>query len=445
MLDELRRAGRGGERRSLRAGTRRGRDSRANERQPVPLRRLREHRPRGAPGRRGGAASTRPFTYERPGDPPRRSSSATSTDGATYLAGGTNLVDLMKLGVSRPTCSSTSAASVRRHRRRRRRRAAHRRAGANSDLAGTRRSRAATRVRRRCWRAPPGSCATCATVPGTCCSAPVAATSRTSPSRATSAYRVGLPGTRGRAPRPRDPGCDRRGASPPIRPTWPWPWPCWTLRCTGAHGDGRDHPDRRLLPAARRPAGSRHGSSAGRLITAVELPPLPWALRVALPQGSRPRSFAFGSPRSRRRWSRRRPSATSGWPRRRRAEAVAGPRAEARAARRPATEETFARPADAELSVARPLPGNGLKVPLVRQPVVGTVARDGRAMSRRREPPGGRAPGPTCVESTVREGDWARPVRLRARPRRPSPTRRWSSPTIAKGGSADRRRTTELA
>ena len=45
----------------------------------------------------------RPFAYARPTDPAEAVELATSTDGAMYLAGGTNLVDLMKLGATRPT------------------------------------------------------------------------------------------------------------------------------------------------------------------------------------------------------------------------------------------------------------------------------------------------------------------------------------------------------
>jgi xanthine dehydrogenase YagS FAD-binding subunit len=42
----------------------------------------------------------KPFAYERAGD--AAAAAAAAADGATYLAGGTNLVDLMKLGVATP-------------------------------------------------------------------------------------------------------------------------------------------------------------------------------------------------------------------------------------------------------------------------------------------------------------------------------------------------------
>src|SRR4051794_17614490 len=78
------------------SGPRRRRDPRAHERQPVPLRGLREHRP----GDRGGGAM-RPFAYERATDA-AGAVAAVAEPGTMYLGGGTNLVDLMKLGVETP-------------------------------------------------------------------------------------------------------------------------------------------------------------------------------------------------------------------------------------------------------------------------------------------------------------------------------------------------------
>src|SRR5215207_4907525 len=76
---------------------RRRRDPRAHERQPVPLRGLRQHR-RG--DRRGRAM--RPFAHERAADAADAVAAAGDTPETMYLAGGTNLVDLMKLGVHTP-------------------------------------------------------------------------------------------------------------------------------------------------------------------------------------------------------------------------------------------------------------------------------------------------------------------------------------------------------
>jgi hypothetical protein len=76
--------GRGDARRGRRGGRRadRRRDPRAHERQHLPLRAVREHRP----GDRGGR-TVKPFAYERATDPD--GAVATYADGDRYLAGGT--------------------------------------------------------------------------------------------------------------------------------------------------------------------------------------------------------------------------------------------------------------------------------------------------------------------------------------------------------------------
>jgi xanthine dehydrogenase YagS FAD-binding subunit len=45
----------------------------------------------------------RPFTYQRAGDPLEAVQAAAETPGARFIAGGTNLLDLMKLDIERPT------------------------------------------------------------------------------------------------------------------------------------------------------------------------------------------------------------------------------------------------------------------------------------------------------------------------------------------------------
>ena len=45
----------------------------------------------------------RPFTYERAADALSAVKAVASTPGAKFLAGGTNLLDLMKLDIERPT------------------------------------------------------------------------------------------------------------------------------------------------------------------------------------------------------------------------------------------------------------------------------------------------------------------------------------------------------
>src|SRR4051794_16426785 len=75
----------------------RRRDPRADERQPVPLRGLSEHR-RGHP--RGGAVT--PFDYPRATSVADAITAVADRPDAVFLAGGTNLVDHMKLGVIEP-------------------------------------------------------------------------------------------------------------------------------------------------------------------------------------------------------------------------------------------------------------------------------------------------------------------------------------------------------
>src|SRR5205814_8393199 len=78
----------------------RRRDPRAHERQPLPLRRLPEHRGGGA-GSRREAAGVKPFAYTRAADIP--AAVAAARDPRVRLpGGGTNLLDLMKMGVEQP-------------------------------------------------------------------------------------------------------------------------------------------------------------------------------------------------------------------------------------------------------------------------------------------------------------------------------------------------------
>ena len=74
--------------------------SRAHERQHLPLRRLFQH-----PGsdRRGrGSEAMKPFTYERASSPAEAAAAAARIKGAKFIAGGTNLLDLMKLQIETP-------------------------------------------------------------------------------------------------------------------------------------------------------------------------------------------------------------------------------------------------------------------------------------------------------------------------------------------------------
>src|SRR5438876_2241290 len=72
-----------------------------DERQSLPLRRISEHR-RCDQGR-GGKERMNPFTYTRAADLQQATQATAANASAKFLAGGTNLIDLMKMGVERPT------------------------------------------------------------------------------------------------------------------------------------------------------------------------------------------------------------------------------------------------------------------------------------------------------------------------------------------------------
>src|SRR5882757_8477 len=82
------------------AGADQRRDPRTNERQYLPLCGLSEHRGGDQAGR--GRPGMKVFTYDR-ADTAVRAASASARPGAKVIAGGTNLLDLMKLQVETPT------------------------------------------------------------------------------------------------------------------------------------------------------------------------------------------------------------------------------------------------------------------------------------------------------------------------------------------------------
>src|SRR5919108_6461575 len=92
---------RNGRREGARGSADRRGDSRAHERQYLPLRGLSKHRRRHS-GCRGGRRAMRSFTYERVTDP-RAAIVAVSRAGAKFISGGTNLIDLMRLEIEQPT------------------------------------------------------------------------------------------------------------------------------------------------------------------------------------------------------------------------------------------------------------------------------------------------------------------------------------------------------
>jgi FAD binding domain in molybdopterin dehydrogenase len=77
-------------------------DPRAHGWKYLPLRRISKHG-RGDPGcKTGNAAGMRPFTYSRPKDTADAVTALASEVNAKVLGGGTNLLDLLKMGVEHP-------------------------------------------------------------------------------------------------------------------------------------------------------------------------------------------------------------------------------------------------------------------------------------------------------------------------------------------------------
>ena len=300
------------------------------------------------------------FAYERAGDavaavPSRRRGCA------RYLGGGTNLVDLMKLGVAEPERlvdvsrlpldgvepTERRAADRRRRAQQRPRRPPARARALPGAVAGAARGRLGSAAQPRHRRRQPAPAHALLVLPGR-----HQAVQQARPG-------LGLPGARGRAPQPRDPRPLRalRG-HPPV-----------------GHG-GRARRDRRHRRGARHPTASARsrcpactGSPATAPSTtrcstpATSSPPSscrPPAPRSRLPQGPRPRLVRVrarlrrrrGGGRGRHDHARRGSALGRCQPR-----AVAGGDAPSRRCRgAPATAETFAAAAAAELEAAQPAP-----------------------------------------------------------------------------------------
>ena len=296
---------------------------------------------------------------------------------ARYLGGGTNLVDLMQLGVESPDLLVDVT------------RAAARPDRGSSTAAG-------------CASAPP--CATATSPPTRWCATryPVLAQALLAGAsgqlrnmatvggnllqRTRCAYfqdvtkpcnkrepGTGCPASSGRAPQPRDPRRTPSAASPRTRRTWRSRWPRSTR---ASHVDGPRRPARDPAagpaPPARRRARARHRAAARRAdhrrraAAAAARPALGATARCASARRSRSRS----SPSPPRSTSR--DGVVRGLPdRARRASrpAVAGAAGRGGAARRPGDRGRRSRAAaDAELAAADPLPHNAFKVPLARKP-----------------------------------------------------------------------------
>lgn len=319
----------------------------------------------------------KPFAYHRATSVEDAVTTVAGRPDAVFLAGGTNLVDHMKLGVAEPALvvdvghlpSTTSSTST----------TAPCASAPTSETPTWPRTRSSAAVTRswpaRCWPAPPGSCAISPPRPATCCNAPAASTSRTSPP-----LQQALPGQ----------GCSALGgyvryhailgASPHCVAAHPSDMAVamtaldaqvvyvdvdgeHRLPLTDFHRLPGDEPDRDTnLPA-------------GALITAVEIPAPPEGARSTYRKVRDRNSYAFaltsvaaelvtedGTINSAR-------IALGGvahkpWRAHRAEHALMG---------QPAREDTFAAAAEQELEQAEPLDGNEFKVELTCRTMVATL------------------------------------------------------------------------
>ncbi len=146
-----------------RQGRQRRRDPRTHERQYLPVRRIPQHRrgDRAGDGRNGGSVMIN-FQYARANDVADAVRQIAADPTAKFIAGGTNLIDLMKEDVERPTrlidISRLPLTTIEETAERRR---AHRRARAEfrSRLSSADRAAAIRCSRARSWRARRSSCA----------------------------------------------------------------------------------------------------------------------------------------------------------------------------------------------------------------------------------------------------------------------------------------------
>ena len=209
----------------------------------------------------------KPFTYERARTPAEAAAAAARIQGAKFIAGGTNLLDLMKLQIETPAhLIDVNDLGARQDRADAGRRPADRRAGAQHRSRG-RRARAARlrrAVARAARRAPRASCATRRPPRATCCSARAAPTSTTPTSRATSA----CPGSGCARDRRLQPAARHRRRERRLHRDAP---ERHGGRDARARRDGRDRaarrrgahdPDRRFPPAAGQHAAHRERRSS---------------------------------------------------------------------------------------------------------------------------------------------------------------------------------------
>ena len=391
----------------------------------------------------------RPFAYERADDARRRRRRGRRRRARAFLGGGTNLVDLMKLGVER-------AGRARRRQR------------------GCRTTRSRRRPTAACGSAPRCATATSPPHPAVRERYPVLAQALLAGAsgQVRNIATVGgnllqrtrcpyfqdvtkpcnkrepglrLPGARRRPPRPRGPRPLRRTASRRTPPTWPSRWPRST-RVVHVHGPGGRARGRRCRACTGCPATRRERDTVlepGELITAVELPPPPApalaaTARCATARRSRSRSVSVAAVARRRRtaWcatagSRSAASRTSRGGRTRAEAALRGAPADRGGVR--------ARPPTPSSAQARPLRDNAFKVPLARNADRRARSRSCAGMTDARHPPS----APAHARRGPREGHRRGPLRLRA-PASTSVAYAWIvQATIARGGcrrSTPRRR-----
>ena len=265
------------------------------------------------------------FTYERAASPAEAAAAAARTPGAKFIAGGTNLLDLMKLRDRDAGASDRRQRPRRSTRSRRRRRAACASARwCATPISPPMRACGATTAccRARCSPAPRASCATRRRPRATCCSARAAPISTTPTSPATSASPAAAARRSAASAASLRWSARATPASPPIRATWRWRCACSTRRSRRCSRDGatRTHPDRRLPPPARRHAAYRDGAGAGRADHGGDAAEA-GRRHAHLPQGARPRVLCLraGLGRRHRPAGRQRPRRAG----RRRAQAVA--------------------------------------------------------------------------------------------------------------------------
>jgi xanthine dehydrogenase YagS FAD-binding subunit len=322
----------------------------------------------------------REFTYERAQDAAGALALLEAAGpSARYLAGGTNLVDLMKLGVERPDVlidvtglpydrietlpggGLRIGAAVR-----------------NGDLAADRAVRSAYPLLAQAVLAgASGQLRNMATVGGNLLQ------------RTRCAYFTDV--TKPCNKREPGSGCPARdghhrnhailGHSPACVAAHPSDMAV-ALAAIGAtvHVQGRDGARTVPIPGLHRLPGDEPQRDTvlepGELITAIELPPLELAARSTYRKVRERASYAFALASIAAALDVR-DGAVAGcrialgavahtpWRAHRAEEALLG---------RPATEESFAAAADAELAEAQPLPGNAYKVPLARNLIVRTLA-----------------------------------------------------------------------